>query len=184
MITAFIIGCEVAFWVFVLAGLTFRYILKQPRIGAVLLYSTPVVDLALIVATVLDLRAGTPANFAHSLSAIYIGASIAFGHSMINWADVRFAHRFAGGPKPAPKPKNGAAHARNERIGWLKHLLAYIIGAAVLYGMILFVDDAARTASLSNTIRYWAIILGIDFLISFSYTLWPKTAKEPQNKPL
>ncbi|MFF2015889.1 hypothetical protein [Paenibacillus sp. NPDC058177] len=177
MITAFIIGSEIAFWVFVLAGLVFRYVLKQKKIGAALLICTPIVDLALILATILDLRSGSTATFAHSLAAVYIGTSIAFGHSMIAWADSRFAHRFAGGPKPISKPKHGAAHALNERKGWFKHLLAFVIGCAALYLMILFVGDPARTESLSDTIRFWAMVLIIDFAISFSYTLWPKQAK-------
>lgn len=182
MMAAFIIGCEAAFWVFVLAGLSFRYILGQRKLGAVLLYCTPLIDLALIVATVLDLRSGSTATFAHSLSAIYIGGSIAYGHRMIRWADDRFAYRFAGGTKPLPKPKYGPEHARYERIGWLLHLLAFAIGCSVLYGMVLMVGDAARTETLQRTISIWSLVLAIDFAISFSYTLWPKPVKEGKGK--
>lgn len=177
MITAFIIGCEIGFWVFVLAGLAFRYLLRLPKIGAFLLLCTPLIDLALVIATVYDLRGGAPATMAHSIAAIYIGVSIAFGHTMIKWADGRFAHRFAGGPAPAAKPKHGKEHARFERIGWLHHLLAWAIGCAILYGMIVMVGDESRTEALSGTLRLWTIILGIDFLISFSYTLFPRKEK-------
>lgn len=177
MITAFIIGCEIGFWVFVLAGLICRYILRWKKVGALLLLCTPLIDLALVIAAVYDLRGGAEASFAHSLAAVYIGVSIAFGHRMIKWADERFAHRFAGGPKPAGKPKYGQAHAHYERIGWLHHLVAWVIGAAILYGMVLLVNDESRTAVLFNTLRLWSLILGIDFLISFSYTLWPRKEK-------
>ncbi|WP_314586109.1 hypothetical protein [Paenibacillus terrigena] len=178
MITAFIIGCEIGFWVFVLAGLFCRYILKRKKLGAWLLYLTPVVDLALLIATLLDLRTGAVATFVHGVAAVYIGVSVAFGHRMIRWADERFAYRFANGPEPVKKAKHGPAHARNERIGWLLHLLAWVIGCAMLYSIILVVDDKSRTDALFNMIRYWSMILGIDFLISFSYTLFPRGSKE------
>jgi len=178
MITAFIIGCEIGFWVFVIAGLFCRYILKRKKLGAGLLLMTPVVDLALLIATLLDLRSGAVATMAHGIAAIYIGASIAYGHRMIRWADERFAYRFANGPAPMKKPKHGAAHARHERIGWLLHLLAWLIGCGILYGIIFLVDDPSRTESLFNVVRGWSIVLGIDFLISFSYTLFPRGSKE------
>jgi hypothetical protein len=182
MITAFIIGCEIGFWVFVLAGLLFRYIFKLKMLGTLFLLATPLIDLALVIATVYDLRGGAEATFAHSLAAVYIGVSIAFGHRMIKWADERFAHRFAGGPAPAGKPKFGIEHARYERNGWLHHLLAWAIGSIILYGMIRMVGDAARTEALFQTLRLWSLVLGIDFLISFSYTLWPRKKKELSQK--
>lgn len=177
MITAFIIACEIGFWLFVLGGLLCRYIFRLKRLGAFLLICTPLVDLALVIATVYDLRDGSEASFAHSVAAVYIGVSIAFGHRMIKWADERFAHRFASGPAPTGKPKHGKEHAHYERVGWLHHLLAWVIGSAILYGMIRMVGDETRTEALFNTLRLWSLILGIDFLISFSYTLWPRKKK-------
>ena len=176
MITAFIVGCEIAFWLFVLAGLYARYILRQRRLGTVLLLCTPLVDVALLVATVLELRGGGTASFAHGLAAIYIGVSVAFGHAMIRWADVRFAHRFAGSPAPVKPPKGGPEHARRERILWLRHLGAYVIGCAILLGMVLLVGDATRTESLRGTLQLWSLVLVIDFVWSFSYTFWQKKA--------
>ncbi|QMV42446.1 hypothetical protein [Cohnella cholangitidis] len=182
MITVFIIGCEIAFWVFVLAGLASRYILRRKKLGAVLLYCTPVIDLVLLIATVIDLRGGAEANAAHGLAAVYIGASIAYGHSMIRWADVRFAHRYAGGPAPQKKAKFGVEHARNERKGWYLHALAWIIGCGILYGMIAMVNADDRTEGLLQVIRIWSLVLAIDFLISFSYTLWPKSQKNTSSE--
>ncbi|GGD96179.1 hypothetical protein [Paenibacillus nasutitermitis] len=177
MITAVIIGCEIAFWLFVLAGLACRYLLKARRTGAVLLYCTPVIDLILLVATVADLRGGTAASGVHGLAAIYIGVSVAYGHRMIRWADVRFAHRFAHGPAPEKRVKHGKEHARNERKAWFLHAIAWMIGCALLLGMILMVNAEERTSSLMHVIQLWTLILVIDFLISFSYTLWPKAQK-------
>ncbi|MCD9022575.1 hypothetical protein [Cohnella silvisoli] len=178
MIPAIIIGCEIAFWVFVLAGLACRYILKLKKTGAFLLYCTPVVDLILLIVTVIDLKGGTEASFTHGLAAVYIGVSIVYGHSMIKWADVRFAHRFADGPPPQKKVKQGKEHARNERRGWFQHLLAWAIGCAILYGMIIMVNVDSRTEGLQQMIRSWSIVLTIDFLYSFSYTLWPRQQKD------
>lgn len=175
MITALIIACEIAFWVFVVAGLTMRYVYRKKRAGAILLLCTPVVDLLLLIATAVDLSRGAEASVFHGIAAVYIGVSVAFGHRMIRWADVRFAHRFAGGP--APEKLYGARHARHERTGWLLHLLGWGIGCAILYGMIRWVGDASDTEPLLGIIRIWSLVLGIDFLISFSYTLFPRKEK-------
>lgn len=173
----FIIGCEVAFWVFVLAGLVCRYLLGRRRTGAALLICTPVVDLALLVAAAIDLDRGAEAGLTHGLAAIYIGASVAWGHSMIRWADARFARRFAGVPLPEKRSLYGAERARQERAGWYRHLLAWAIGCALLYGMMLWVNDESRTASLKGLLSGWSVVLAIDFLISFSYTLFPRRPK-------
>lgn len=178
MLAIFIIGCEIGFWLFVLAGLFFRYILRNKRIGSLLLLCTPLVDLLLAGATVIDLRNGATASFIHGLAAVYIGVSIAFGHRMIKWADVRFAHRFAGGAAPVGAPKSGPEHASHQRQMWFLHLLGCIIGCLLLYGMILLVGDESRTQSLSKMIMQWGGILLIDFLWSFSYTLWPKKTEK------
>lgn len=169
---------EVLFWVFVLGGLFCRYILKQKTLGAFLLWATPVIDLAIILFTIWDLKNGATANFFHSLAAIYIGVSIVYGKSMIAWADERFAHRYNNGPEPQKAPKYGVVRARNERIGWYKHALAWLLGCGLLAGMIWLVGDDSKTMQFQYTIRTWSIVIAIDFLISFSYTLWPKEKKE------
>ncbi|GIO14694.1 putative membrane protein YmcC [Cohnella xylanilytica] len=166
-----------------LAGLVCRYLLKLRAAGAALLFCTPLIDVALLVATAIDLRGGAEADFTHGLAAIYIGVSIVYGHSMIRWADVRFAHRFAGGPAPAKPAKYGEEHARRERQGWFRHLAAWAIGCAILYGMTVWIDAADRTQSLVQIIRGWSGVLGIDFLISFSYTLFPRRRKDSARTP-
>ncbi len=148
-----------------------------PQIGAALLLCTPLVDVVLLVATAIHLRSGAEANFAHGLAAIYIGVSLVYGHSMIRWADVQFAHRFAGGPAPVKQRLTGAPHARQERAGWYRHLAAWAIGCGILYGIILMVNNPEQTDSLGRIIQGWMVVLGIDFLISFSYTLWPRESK-------
>lgn len=174
MIGYFIIGCEIAFWVFVFAGLSVRYLLGMKRIGIGLLMATPVIDLLLLVATVMDLQRGATASMIHGIAAVYIGASIAYGHQMIAWADRYFLYWFKGGENPRSNMLYGREHASRERSGWFRHLLAWAIGSAFLLAMIWWIGDAERTAVFNNLIRVWGMILGIDFLISFSYSLWPR----------
>jgi hypothetical protein len=68
MVTALylaILSCEIAFWIALALGLVARYVWKRPALGRGLLLSLPIIDLALIVLTILDLRSGTTASFAH-----------------------------------------------------------------------------------------------------------------------
>jgi hypothetical protein len=43
--------------------------------------------------------------------------------------------------------------------------------------MIFFAGAPERTEPLKHIIRVWTLVLGIDFLISFSYTLWPRKSR-------
>ncbi|WP_306459228.1 hypothetical protein [Paenibacillus sp. E222] len=174
LIAYFIIGCEIAFWVFVATGLSVRYLLGMKRTGIALLMATPVVDVLLMVATVMDLQRGATASMVHGIAAIYIGVSIAYGHQMIAWADRYFLYWLKGGDNPRSSKVYGSEHASRERVGWLRHLLAWCIGSMFLLAMIWWIGDTERTAAFSNLIRVWGIILGIDFIISFSYSLWPR----------
>lgn len=176
MLVAVIVTCEVMFWVLVLAGLATRYLLRRPQVGGWLLVAAPLVDLVLLVATVLDLRGGATATTAHALAAVYLGVSVGFGHSMVRWADERFAHRFAGGPAPAPRPRAGRAHAARERRGFLRHLVAYAVGASLLGVGILVIGDAARTEALLGTLRLWSLVVAVDGVISLSYSARPRPA--------
>ncbi|MGD9570606.1 MAG: hypothetical protein AB7V62_01820 [Thermoleophilia bacterium] len=174
MILAFILAAEVAFWVLLAAGLTARYPLRRPRLGAALLVAVPLADLVLLGATVIDLRGGATAGTAHGLAAVYIGVSVAFGHRIVRWADVRFAHRFAGGPAPDPGPRAGLAHARKERRDWYRHLLAWGVGAGLIGLAVLAAGDIGRTAAMWQLLGVWTVVLVIDFVVSFTYTLWPR----------
>jgi hypothetical protein len=160
-----------------LSGLVARYGLGRPRIGMALLVATPFVDLALLAVTTIDLRRGGEAALPHALAAVYIGVSVAWGQRIIGWADARFAHRFAGGPAPERVPRTGLAHAARERREWLRHLVAWAAGTALLGLGVLVVGDLDRTWALVNVAVLWTFVLAIDFLISFSYTLWPRRAR-------
>lgn len=182
MLVALIVFCEFLFWVVLLAGLAARYILRRERLSQVLLIAAPLVDLILLTATALDLRAGGTASSAHSLAAVYIGVSVGFGHQMIAWADQRFAHRYAAGPAPARKPRHGAAHAAYERRGLLRHVVAWATGAGLLTLAIVVVGDAARTESLLTTVKLWTLVLVIDAAVSLSYTVRPRPMPAPKRE--
>ena len=94
MILIAIAVAEVLFWVLLVAGLLTRYALRAPRVGAALLIATPIVDLVLLALTYIDLSSTHSSNFAHGLSALYIGYSITLGPTIIRAMDVRFARRF------------------------------------------------------------------------------------------
>jgi hypothetical protein len=114
-----IVCCVIFFWVFLTAGLLFRYIMKKPRVGLVLIAMSPVVDTILLVTTVIDLRGGAAAEFVHALSAIYLGMTIIYGKRIVAWADAQFSYRFGDGQLPQKPPKYGEARAKAEREGWM-----------------------------------------------------------------
>ena len=161
MLYAVVIACEVGFWVVLLAGLAARYVLRRRRTGAVLLALTPLTDLVLLVAATLDLRSGGTAGTAHGLGAVYLGFSVVFGPSVVRWADVRFAHRFAGGPAPV-KP-GGVAYEWRE---FGKAVLAAGIATGLLLVAVAVIGDPERTEAL----RWWPPRLGMVLAI---WSIWP-----------
>lgn len=172
---ALIVACEIGFWVLLGAGLAARYLLRARALSAALLIAVPLVDVVLLAATAVDLRRGGQAGFTHGLAAVYIGVSLAYGHQLVGWADQRFAHRFAGGPAPVRPPRTGRAHAARERRQWLRHVSAYAVAVAVLAVLSLIVGDLDRTLGLWAVMGPWGVALVIDFIVSFSYTLSPRS---------
>lgn len=178
MILAIIVACEIAFWVVIVFGLAIRYPLRRPRAGLVMLALVPLVDLILLLAVALNLRSGATATFAHSLAALYLGFSIAYGHRLIRWADIRFAHRFAGGP--APEKLHGAAYTRLCWADVARTALAAAIACGMTGLLVTWVGETDRTAALDSTYQWASFILVIDVLWAISYTVWPrKVATEP-----
>lgn len=168
-----IVFCEIAFWVVIVLGLAVRYLFKQHTLGLIFLALTPVIDLILLAATGVDLYRGASATLAHRILAVYIGISIAYGKQMIRWADERFQYYVT---KQGSKPlkRYGMDYAKHYAKSWIRHVLAFLIGAGLLAGMIYFINDSARTEALSGILKTWTVILGIDFLFTASYFIWPK----------
>ena len=178
MLIGVVVACEIGFWVVLGIGLVLRYPLGRRRAGAGFLWLAPLVDVVLLVVTVLDLRSGTPARPEHGLAAAYIGFSVAFGHRTIRWADVRFAHRFAGGPPPDPRLRYGTARAINEWKLFGLAVVAWAISCALLLAAIALIEDVDATP-LRGWIGRLTATLVIWFVVALSYTIWPKPERSP-----
>lgn len=175
-----IVASEIAFWIVIIAGLAARYIFQLKRLGFFLLALTPVIDLVLLITSTVDLFNGAEATWAHGLAAVYIGISLIFGKSMIQWADERFRYYFLKqGEKPAKR--YGMKYAVHQLKGFCKHVIAYILGSGYLLALILIIDDYERTEALYFVITRWLVVLGIDFVITVSYFIWPKEEKVSRN---
>lgn len=176
--------CEIGFWVVLALGLVARYLLRWRRTSVVLLLGTPLLDVALLVATVIDLRRGGQASDVHGLGAAYLGFSVAFGHSLIRWADQRVNHRFFGGPEPWRPPRHGAAKVRHEWREWAKCLLACGIACGVMLLLIFVVGTPERTEALwQGWIPRLGVVLGIWFATGpLRMTLVPPRATEQKGR--
>lgn len=171
-----IVASEIGFWVVILLGLVTRYIFKYKKLGLFFLALTPLIDLILLITTSIDLTRGATATIAHAIAAVYIGVSIAFGKSMIEWADVRFQYYFTRQGAP-PNKRVGIDHAKHYFKSWGQHVLAYVLGGGYLAVLILFINDPARTEALVEVLKVWSLVLVIDFVIAISHFVWPKKAK-------
>lgn len=176
VILVIIIACEIGFWIFVVSGLLARYVLRWRRTGAVLLAMTPVVDLVLLAAVIINLQRGGTATFFHGLAALYLGVSIVYGHKMIRWADARFAHRFAHGPAPV-KPY-GREYAKECWKDVARTTLAGGLAAGILWFLTALVDDPDRTSALTGIYPVLGFWWTIDLVWAISHTISPK--KQPR----
>lgn len=173
-----IAACEVGFWVLLVLGLAVRYLLRWRRTSTVLLVSVPLVDLVLLGFTVIDLSDGGKATIPHGLAAIFLGCSVAFGHSMMRWADQRFSHRFAGGPPPWKPPKDGRERIVYEWREWGKFMLAFGIAGGVI-ALLTFVVSTPE-----NTTVLWQWTLPKMGVVAVIWLFWPlsKTFSTPAVK--
>jgi hypothetical protein len=159
VIVAGIVACEIAFWLFLVAGLAVRYLLRRPRLSRYLLLGSPVADLGLLVLSATDLARGVTATQAHALAAAYISFTVVFGPSVIRWADARFAHRFAGGPQPAKVRRRGPERVRYEWHEFGKAVLAGAITSGLLGLGVLMVGDAERSRALVGFELHLGVVL-------------------------
>ncbi|MBT2692717.1 hypothetical protein [Bacillus sp. ISL-55] len=171
-----IVACEIAFWIVIILGLVTRYIFNKNTLSIFFFALTPVVDLLLLALTSYDLYRGATATIAHGIAAIYIGVSLAYGKSMINWADSRFRYYIL---RTGEKPErlSGRDFSRNERKNLLHHYAAFLIGGSMLALIILLINDPSRTESLFAVLKIWGFVLAIDTAITTSYFIWPKKDK-------
>ena len=174
-----IILAEIAFWVVISAGLVSRYIWKRQRLSIVFLALTPVIDLALLILTAIDLRNGQTASVVHGIAAIYIGVSVAYGKTMITWADEKFHQWILKQPKEKVR-LSGKAKGIHELKMWIRHIIAYGIGTVLLYGMIQYIGESGNTEVFWKMIGIWGIVVLIDAAVCLSYILFPKDNKKAE----
>lgn len=151
MLLIAILVAEVLFWVLLLAGLFTRYALKAPRVGAALLIATPVVDLVFLALVYIDLSNGGSPNFAHGLSAVYIGYSIALGPTIIKSLDRRFQRHFGNGRSHASDVPS--QNYRDALATWKRSCLAALISICLL---VIGIFIAGFEASF--WLIYWLIV--------------------------
>ncbi|MGD9990927.1 hypothetical protein [Pseudonocardia sp.] len=181
-----IAACEIGFWVLLGAGLLARYVLRLKRTSAVLLLLVPVLDLVLVTASIVDVAGGTRPGRTHGLAAVYLGVTIAFGHSMIRWADVRMAHRFADGPAPVKPPKFGPAKVAHEWREWRKMLVAAVIAVVVVavIAVVAGLGVPAPAAWLSDPFWAWGARVVLATVIWFAVgPLWTTIAPPRDREP-
>ena len=173
---AWIILAEIAFWIVISAGLVSRYIWNRKRLSIVLLALTPVIDLALLILTAIDLRNGQAASVVHGIAAIYIGVSVAYGKTMIAWADEKF-HEWILKQSKEKVRLSGKAKGIHELKMWIRHVVAYGIGSALLYSMIQYIGESGNMDVFWKMIGIWGIVVLIDAAVCLSTILFSKEKK-------
>src|SRR5699024_6350751 len=92
--------------------------------------------------------------------------------------------------KVTTKKKYGHTHAKEEREGWYIYLLIFVIAQIALFNIDNFAGWQAFNlnqigklfqievdSNINQVNAIWGIIFMIDFIWSFSYTIWPKKDK-------
>lgn len=179
MLLWLIIGCEIGFWLFLFLGLFIRYILKYPRTGKAVLLCVPLLDLALFLATAIDLHNGAVAEFAHGLAAVYLGFTVVYGSDVIKWLDQIAAQRFSEIDKAVASERYGWNHTLHEWRQWGKAVLASGIACLLLLAAILYVGDAGKTAQLNE---WFGHIVGILLIWLVCWPLWYTVFPKKQAK--
>ncbi|HZK36723.1 MAG TPA: hypothetical protein VFC57_07220 [Aeromicrobium sp.] len=182
-IAALVVACEVSFWLFLLAAVVARYVVKLIRLSTVLLLCEPLIEVVLLVATIFDLARGNEANWSHGLAAVYLGFTVAFGKQLVQAVDVRVAHRFAGGRPPPKPPKYGAARVRHEWREWLRCLFAWAISCTLIGVLLLFTNSPDQRDVLLRWVGTPTIVTGAWLVFGPLWvTIWPPRAPTPKRQ--
>ncbi len=138
-----------------------------------LLLCVPLLDVVLIVASLADVASGSPPGPVHGLAAVYLGFTVAFGHSMVRWADARFAHRFAGGPPPPPVPRHGPAKVRYEWRAWGQALFAWVLALGVLQVFATVADTGVPDPLTWSADPMWSWAARTGVVVAVWFVGWP-----------
>lgn len=172
-IISLIIAAELLIWVCISLIIFSRYKLKNKPLSVFFFIWMIIINIILLILTAVDLKSGSTVTFAHGLAAIYIGISIAFGSQMIGYADRMYQNYFLKEHTPIEKPTK-----RQKLMTTLRHFLAYIIGAGLLYIMIQYIGNEQATGKLQWFIKIWTIVIAVDLGITIvALTKQNKTKK-------
>ncbi|MCM6773970.1 hypothetical protein NDR87_10855 [Nocardia sp. CDC159] len=174
-IVAVILLCEIGFWVTVGLGLLLRYVLRLGTLSSIVLALVPLIDVILVVAVALDVHRGAEVTGVHRIAGIYLGWTVVFGKSTVRWLDSWFAYRFAGGPRPQKRPKEGPEAYRAEMRSFIKWLVAAGIALVVCFGLSVTVADPAQATALRGVLQPLGVITIVWFLTG---PAWVKGKKE------
>jgi hypothetical protein len=164
MLYAVLVASEIAFWTLLFGGLYVRYARDRARLSAILLLAAASTDLVVLAVAALDLAGGATAQTSHLIAAITVAYSVVYARRLVAIAD-RFVLRRLGRevPEPPREPK-----ARREREGWYRHARMWALGASLLLAGYVLADDGDALVAGAGI---WTVILAIDFVVSFSYSL-------------
>jgi hypothetical protein len=183
-IAAVIVACEIGLWVLLGLGMVLRYLVRLHRVSTVVLAWIPLLDVVLVIASAIDLHRGAGVGLVHVLAGFYLGSSLAFGPAIVRWADVRFAHRFAGGPAPRPTPKQGPERLAHLMREWYRVVGTVAIASVVLVVLIVFFAAPQDQPGLWWWIgRAWAVV-GLWFVFGPLWERAKKSAPEAQPQPV
>lgn len=191
---------EIIFFVFAGSFFIMRYWLRQMRASYVFVILLILNELFLALLAVYDyIQTGKLSAFQIVTGIFYIYL-IFDGKKEFEKLDHYFKRKVASwkgetGPdyqksKGVTKKKYGRAHAREERQGWYIHLLIFVIAQLVFFNtsgfegwQTLNLNHIAGSFQVYNNQQVnqvnavWGIVLIVDFIWSFSYTIWPKKKK-------
>lgn len=202
---AFLMLAEVIFWVSTLSFLIVRYWFNLNRLSIAFFVLFIVNDLWIATMGYFDyMRTGEFSAY-QIIILIVIAYAFLYGKSDSQKLDIfiqRKVAKWRGLPEPeiaSIKPLYGIEHAKQERKNLYGHLLIFS-AVQVLFFFMFGLSDAVPTIQLdtlfqewydqketdlfykndtaNNITRIWALILAIDFVISMSYTIFPKKEKQ------
>jgi hypothetical protein len=183
-IAAVIVACEIGLWVLLGLGMVLRYLVRLRRTSTAVLAGIPLLDVILVIATAIDLHRGADVGLVHVLAGFYLGSSLAFGPAIVRWADVRFAHRFAGGPAPRPTPKHGPERVAHMMREWYRVVGTVAVASVVLVVLTLFFAAPEDQPSLWWWIgRAW-VVVGLWFVLGPLWESRKKSATESEPQPV
>lgn len=179
-----LIATEIMFWILASLALLLRYWFRMKKASFAVFIILIISQLAVLCIGILDYMIGGTLSQFHIVIIILLLYGLIFGKSdfqnLDRWIQRKVA-QMKGEPIPdfseAPqKHLYGKEHAKAERKRFYKHLLIFVI-AHICFAIIGAVVNPNLAKPIADISNIWFKILIIDFLWSFSYTIFPKKEK-------